>query len=405
MPELQRDSINNEYFSLRRRLIFGGLAFAVIALLTLGLAEVLLRVLPVPGIAYQTFYYDELTGGTHYPNSTVIYRGADGRTIKRKVNDWGFLDVDHEVEKPDSTHRVGFFGDSYLEARQVSLEETFFRIVQARLGAGKKDPAYGFGVEVMAFGIAGRSTLQSYLECTRWLERADLDVVVYVFSENDPGDEIREIAGIDVVPFAELSGDTFIVDNSFRERYAYKTSWWHRTLQFLKARSLVMSTIEQRLRLLRRHGVTTRVADGTEGREAGLRATAPSTWASDSLVTYAETLCGRILERWKREVEAAGAGFIIARIPRESQLDRPLEEQDAWAPWLQRFCKENAIPLRDPTRTFKSAIDRGETMYDDHLTPAGHRRFAAMLAPGPRARFLTDSSRTTEPHRSSPVPR
>jgi lysophospholipase L1-like esterase len=375
MAEPQRDTTNDESFSLRKRLIFGALAVGVAAMLTLVLAEGLLRVLPIPGIAYQTFYYDELTGGHHYPNSTIIYRGADGRKIERKVNDWGFLDVDHELEKPEGTIRVGFFGDSYLEARQVELEETFYQLLQqAPLAQGWRDD-----IEILAFGVAGRSTLQSYLECARWLDRVDLDLVVYVFSENDPGDQIRGVAKVDVVPFAELSGDTFVIDNAFREPSAHKTSWWHRTLQFLKARSLVMSTVEQRLRLLRRHGVVTHVADGTEGREAGLRATTPSTWGSDSLVAHGKTLCGRVIAQWNREVMASGARFMVARVPRESQLHRQLREQDAWAPWLHDFCDENGIELIDPTSAFREAISRGEVVYGDHFTPAGHRVFAKVI--------------------------
>ena len=36
-----------------------------------------------------------------------------------------------------------------------------------------------------------RSALQSWLECTRWMEPLDLDIVVYVFCENDVSDQIR----------------------------------------------------------------------------------------------------------------------------------------------------------------------------------------------------------------------
>jgi hypothetical protein len=377
MPD-SHDHINSsDEFSLTRRVAFGAVAFVVMTVLAFLIAEGLLRVLPIPGLAYQTFYYDPLTGGYHYPNSTVAYRGWDGAEVERKVNDWGFLDVDHRVEKPAGVTRIGFFGDSYTEARQVELDQTFFRRVQTTL-----DGNY----EVLAFGVAGRSTLQSYLECTRWMDRADIDIVVYVFSENDPGDQLREVTGVDVIPYAELSGDSFVVDDAFQSRYAYKTSRLHRLLQFLKARSLVMSTIEQRLRLLRRHGMALeqREKDGDAGandvtaREAGLRATAPSTWPPE-LVSYARTLGERIILRWRDDVEAAGRRFVIARIPRESQLSRPVEEQDAWAPWLEEVCERNRIQLIDPTEAFRGAVASGRSPYGDHLTPLGHRLFAQTL--------------------------
>jgi hypothetical protein len=369
------------------------MAFVAATLLALLAAEVILRVMPIRGLAYQSFYYDQLTGGRHYPNSTVMYRAEDGREIERHVNRWGFLDVDHDLAKPAGTVRIAFFGDSYTAARQVDIEDTFFRCVQQALD---RETAGTRRYEVLAFGISGRSTLQSYLECTRWLDRAGLDVVVYVFSENDPGDQIREVNRIDGVPYAELSGDTFTVDDSFRRRFHYKTSRLHRIVQFLKARSLVMSTIEQRLRLLRRHGVDVAApaghgpGAGTEAREAGLRATAPSTWP-DSLVSYAETLGERIILRWRDVVESAGGTFVIVRVPRESQLDRPVADQDAWAPWLQRVCAEAGIPLIDPTPELRRALAAGESPYGDHFTPAGHRAFCQAILSG-----LSDAGATPD---------
>jgi len=212
---------------------------------------------------------------------------------------------------------------------------------------------------------------------------ADLDIVVYVFSENDPGDQLREVTKVDVIPYAELSGDTFVVDDDFRSRYAYKTSRLHRTAQFLKARSLVMSTVEQRLRLLRRHGVAINGDGGDDlgDREAGLRATAPSTWPPE-LVTRAETLGERIIVRWRDDVERSGRRFLIARVPRESQLDRPVEDQDAWAAWLAGVCDRNAIQLIDPSDGFRAAIAAGEAPYGDHFTPTGHRLFEESLEAG-----------------------
>jgi hypothetical protein len=380
MTHHHSDTPGHGALSLGKRVVFGAVVVLVAVLVALALAEVLLRVLPIRGIAYQTFYYDELTGGRHYPNATVVYRGADAETVERRVNDWGFLDVDHSLEKPPGTVRIAFFGDSYTEARQVELEETFFRRLQATLDSrSASNPRY----EVLAFGVAGRSTLQSYLECTRWMNRAGIDLVVYVFSENDPADQMRVVTKVDVIPYAQIAGDSFVVDDEFRRRYAYKTSRLHRTAQFLKARSLVMSTIEQRLRLLRRHGVRVDAGpEGVEGREEGLRATAPSTWGSDSLVAVAETLCGRVIERWRHEVETSGASFAIVRVPRESQLQRPREEQDAWAPWLHRFCREQGILLVDPTDRFREAMGEGEVLYGDHFTPAGHRAFARAIAHG-----------------------
>ena len=90
----------------------------VIALI---LAEIALRLFPIPGIIFHNYYYDPVTGGKYYPNSTVTFRGDDGILIRRSVNSWGFVDVEHSVAKAPGTLRIGFFGDSYVEALQVPL--------------------------------------------------------------------------------------------------------------------------------------------------------------------------------------------------------------------------------------------------------------------------------------------
>ncbi|MCH7549441.1 MAG: SGNH/GDSL hydrolase family protein, partial [Candidatus Krumholzibacteriota bacterium] len=250
------------------------LAF-IVATLSLAVAfvagEIFLRVLPIPGIELQPFYYDETTGGKLYPGSSLTYRSARGERVVRRINSWGFLDVEHEVEKPPGTIRIGFFGDSYTESRQVHIDDTFFRRAERSLDSPSAP------VEVIAFGVAGRSATQAWFECLNWMRRADLDYVVYVFCENDPGDHLRGISQADAAPFASLDNDSLVIDVSFREANRHKTSPLHRAAQYLKARSLLVSTIVSRLRLLRRHGIQV-TADGAT---AGAVVMGPSSWPSD----------------------------------------------------------------------------------------------------------------------------
>lgn len=367
--------------SLSRRILAYGALLAFAGLAALGVAEVVLRLVPIPGITYHSFYFDPVTGGKYYPNTTLIYR-RPGVEVVRHSNSWGFPDVEHALAPAPGTLRIGFFGDSYTEAMQVPLEDTFFRVVErdlnARIGdlAGEKnrrgEPVQR--VEALCFGISGRSTLQSYLECRQWMETCDLDVVVYVFVENDPGDNIPRMRGSDEVPFAALAGDSFAVDDSFNQRYGHKTTWWHRAMQRAKANSLVVSTIEGRLKLLKRYGIKRAVteADRAGGAQGGGVTMVPSAWPQE-LVEDAWTLVERILDRWHREVAAQGRAFIILRVPREQEVAVPLAEQDTWAPRLHDYCARRAIPLVDPTPLFIPRMAAGEAIYDDHYTSLGNR--------------------------------
>ena len=112
----------------------------------------------------------------------------------------------------------------------------------------------GESVETIAFGISGRGALQSYLECKNWMEKLDLDYVVYVFVENDPADQIRQLKGPGLIPYPIAADDSFTVDDSAIRAEAYKATWWHRAMQRIKSNSLVVSTIEGRLKLLKSYG-------------------------------------------------------------------------------------------------------------------------------------------------------
>src|SRR5262245_44797638 len=263
------------------------------------LAEFVLRVAPIPGITYHTFYYDDVTGQRFYPNTTMIYRNERGDHVRRRVNDWGYLDADHSQQKKfDSLIRVGFFGDSFTEARQVPLERTFHRRVQD--GLNRSMIGHG-GYETIAIAMMGYSTLQSWLECRRWMDRLDLDHVVYVFCENDPGNNVRALNFSADVPYPVLQGDSLVIDRSFAARNAHKAKWKHRTWQFLKSHSLLVSTLETRIRFFKSRGIDMRVDDAERNMGAAATAgahvdalTPPSQWP-DSLRAAAAAVTERVL--------------------------------------------------------------------------------------------------------------
>jgi hypothetical protein len=351
------------------------------------LAEIALRLFPIPGIIFHNYYYDPVTGGKYYPNSTVTFRGDDGVLIRRGVNSWGFVDVGHSFAKAPGTLRIGFFGDSYVEALQVSIEATFIRLIEddldlrtSELGNLKTHDGKTINaVETLAFGISGRGALQSYLECTNWMKKLDLDYVVYVFVENDPADQIRQLKGPGLIPYPIAAGDSFTVDDSEIRAQAYKASWWHRGMQRIKSNSLVVSTIEGRLKLLRSYGakrtVTQADRNGAAG-AVGFAPMAPSAWPPE-LVPKGWDLQKRVMDKWSREVKNDGRTFMVMHVPRGEEVLRvPFAQQDTWTTRLQSYCETRHIPLVEPTPLFVAREDAGEKMYHNHFTSDGHRAFA-----------------------------
>jgi hypothetical protein len=370
----------------RKRVALFAAMLAVSALIALVLGEIALRLFPIPGIIFHNYYYDPVTGGKYYPSSSLMFRGDDGVLIRRSVNSWGFPDLEHAEKAPPGTLRIAFFGDSYTEALQVPIEAAFFRLIgndldlrTAELGNVRtRDGKVVNAVETLAFGISGRGALQSYLECRNWMQKLDLDYVVYVFVENDPADQIGALKGSDITPYPVLDADSFTVDNSFREKWTYKTSWWHRAMQRIKSNSLVVSTIEGRLKLLKAYGVkrTVTPADRAGAAGGGGSPMAPSAWPPE-LVADGWTLQQRVMDKWRADVKAQGRKFVVMHVPRGPDVLRtPVAEQDSWASRLSAYCKERGIPLVEPTSRFVARMDAGEKMYHNHFTPEGHRAFA-----------------------------
>lgn len=363
-----------------RRILFTIVLVTVAGTVAVGVAELVLRVLPIPGINFNTFYYDELTGEHYYPNTTFIYRNARGDYAKRHVNSWGYIDKEHDIEKLPGVVRVGFFGDSFTEARQVPLEETFHRLIEDDLNAREGGP-----FECIAISMIGYSTLQSYLEYTRWGDTLDLDVVVYVFCENDPGDNVPAVKQSDILPYPRIEGDTLVVDYAFRRIYQRKTRPLHRAWQWLKSHSLVVSTLENRMNLLRRRGVQitvddddmamNRQADGMTGLEP---IALPSTWPRH-LVDEAERVTEKVIARWQDDVRSSGRRFAILYIPRPLEMAKPRAQQDSWAAWLFELCQRLEIVLIDPTSVFVDWQAAGHELYYDHLARDGHRALARVF--------------------------
>jgi hypothetical protein len=346
------------------------------------IAEIFLRVIHIPGIKFNTAKFDNLTGAIYYPNSIATYRSLNGEYIQRTVNRWGYLDVNYETTKKPDVFRIGFFGDSYTEARQVPLEKTFFRLIESDLKE--------FNVETLSFGISGYGTLQSYLTSRKYTDFFDLDMVIYVFSENDVANQIFEINRSPNIPYATLKDNKLFIDNSFREKNKYRTSLIYRIGDYLKAKSLLVSTLSERITLLMRYGIQPNPVENKADRTVTPEKTTPATistypvladkpkpsvWPKE-LKEYALKLEETLISRWKNEISAKSKKFIILYIPYNDEWQKRSELQDSWKSWLQNFCHLAAIDFVDPTESFFIAHNNGKKIYDDHFATDGHRAFA-----------------------------
>jgi hypothetical protein len=363
------------------RRIAGGLAVAGLSLLvTFALLEAALRLFPrlLPAGTYTLGQAFDPEVGSALHTGRVLYNKV--RWVERSANALGFLDVEHAERPAAGMARAGLFGDSYVEAAQVPLDQTFFRRLAARAA-----PA---GVEVLAFGISGWGTLHSYLAWQALGERLGLGQVVYFFVENDPGDNAFSIQsaqprGYMRRPFAERSDEP----PGFRVRWleGLEQSGPARSVRSVYERSLLGRVIWSRLGLLRGHGLAP--AGGRDAVEMTGVAGAvlnqndlPSSWP-DAYAEEARLLAERILARWRDEASRRGQRLLVAYVPRgAAQLSGELPPEATWRPWLLASCERLGLPVVDLFEPLAAAQRAGRTVYDDHWAPDGHEVVAEALA-------------------------
>jgi len=354
----------------KKLFLFMLFSIALSLILSSAIAETVLRIVKLPGAKIVRTKYDELTGAILYPHSTVIYSNPRGDFVCKKVNSWGYLDIDHKKEKEKNVYRIGFFGDSNTEASYVPFEDTFFRIIEKDLSDYK--------VECMAFGFSGRSTVQSYLESQRRTGYFNIDLVVYVFCENDPGDNIREITRSGYKPYGISEKDTFRIDNSFRKQYAFKNRPYYRLYSYIKSKSMLIGLLSTRLKLLMSYGVRAKtneeqrtMATKTKPGEIPYSTDLPSTWPY-LWREYAQRLTSLVILKWRDEVIAESRKFAVLYIPRETEMEKDKIHQDSWMAWIESFCIDNNILFINPSPNFIEAKLSGKEIFYDHLTKTGN---------------------------------
>ena len=201
------------------------------ALLSLLVAEVCLR-LAGYGSDTSRYVYDAECGARLVPNYSGLQSNEGHAWVT--TNAHGFRDREHDVAKPDDVFRIAVLGDSFAEAAQVDLEETFWSVLESGLVSAECFPETT--VEVLNFGVSGYGTAQELHMYRSVVKQFAPDLVLLCFL---PGNDVRnnspEIETEKDRPFYQLADGQLVVDNSFRDnatRMQFEASRW---LQFKDA--------------------------------------------------------------------------------------------------------------------------------------------------------------------------
>ena len=192
-------------------LVLGGTAFAVAVL------EVALR---IAGVSYPSFYtVDRTVGPTLRPGAHGWWT-SEGRTYIR-INSAGLRDREHAKAKPPGTFRIAVLGDSYAEAFQVPLEDTFWSVMSRELAACPS--LGGRKVEAIDFGVSGYGTAQELLVLRHRVWDYDPDLVLLAFTTgNDVRNNLRALENDPRIPYFVYRGGVLALDNGFLDSWRYR---------------------------------------------------------------------------------------------------------------------------------------------------------------------------------------
>lgn len=317
---------------IRAWMMKGGLVVTSL-LIGLVIGELGLRLL---GMQWPIFdHFDPVLGNSLLP-------GAEGRHTSEgdafvRISSQGLRDHERALTKPEGGLRIALLGDSYAEALQVSLDDSFSSQLERQLSECDQTGYNGL-VEVINFGVSGYGTGQELLMFRHRARAFNPDLVLLLFTTgNDIRNNTRALQGAASRPYFIVSNGGVELDTSYRER-----SKWGRmsgplgqVIDWLSLHSRIYQLYNHVGKTIRNreHKASDR-AEIKHGVEIGL----------DSEV-YREPKDRKWIEAWRvteatirqldREVNEAGARLLLVTGSSSIQVNPDVEERRKLAMHLE----------------------------------------------------------------------
>lgn len=306
-----------------------------------------------------------------------------------EINEQGWRDVLHPVEKPAGTVRVLVLGDSFSEALQVPLEDSFPRRLEAELDERLDAP-----VEVLNAGISGFGTAGQLLLLRRDGVAYRPDVVLVAFF---PGNDVMNNSPdleTTLLPVYDEDGRLEKVVSGKVPREGSPGG-----LKAILARSKAFRYARRRL-VTGHPGLARRVGAGRPA-AAGDNGGVPTGYqvytTPDARWQLAWERTAALLAAMQAEAAAMDARLAVAVVSSreevypdlwaEARQAHPGMQEGVWdvdAPRRRvvEICRNLGIPVVELTPIMRERRD-GEMLHfprDGHWTPAGHRVAATAMA-------------------------
>ena len=332
------------------------------------------------------------------PGASYLNR-VDNTTVRVSYNARGWRDVDRSVQRDTAVFRVLVFGDSFMEAYSVNLKDAFHMRLPHWAGDERT-------LEAVNLGVGGYGTLQAYLAFREFGSIYDPDVVLLGFYvSNDvrnnsyhlesriEQDSLKTLSR----PFLDPSDlpQWRIIQTDFegaRRRYEAELARRSHLLRRLANESALVgasrAAAQRIVDLLDREVSSDPREDAVPHRDRHMALYGVHYCSEPDAYALAWELTRTILERFKREVEAAGARLVVFSVPALEEVEAhrgvetgPEDELICWddAPGYARLgalLDTLAVDFVDLLPAFRAAVrdDRIELFRqsDRHWNEVGH---------------------------------
>ncbi len=384
--------------SLRRVKTF--LLFITACAVALVTGELALHVL---GIEYPLIYQGDWHRGASLAPGAAGWIGTEGGSYVR-INSKGLQDREHVESKADGVYRIAVLGDSYAEATQVEVHDTFWSRLESNLD---RCPAFaGNRVEVINFGVSGYGTAQELITLRRHVWQYSPDLVLLAFFQgNDVKDNSRTLSEKTYRPFFRVENNELIEDVSFRDTPYFKKSM----SAWVKAKNKMInnSRLLQLLYHVKKTSLTPlqdEVKKETKQNniemEHGLSASIYMEPGDDAW-EEAWDITERLIKTMDREVKQRGSDFLLVTLSTSQQVHRDHSAVEQFKKELNirnlfytddrlaRFARDNGINVLNLARNMQAYAQENNvflhgfgntTLGTGHWNQAGHRLAAELIA-------------------------
>ena len=298
-------------------LIFGGIMAGVfLGELGLHLGGIKGQKKPSEPVSFDIYRLDDPDRGWSLnPGASFQWQGEGDRPFIH-VNKDGLRDREHTKEKPPKTYRIAVLGDSFAEALQVPMENTFWWKMRKQLNK-KCSALRDRKVEVINFGVQGYGTAQELMTLRHkvWEYSPDL-VLLAFFPGNDLINNSKKLEFYKRRPFFVYKNGELVPDQSWQKMSPKE----HEYLNFSQVDYLPTWLVNNSriLRLVRQVDLDNkkRLLDATEKKRFPNNFQEPI----DPVWKDAWQVTDGLITLMNQEVKAKGADFLVLIVSMGSQV-------------------------------------------------------------------------------------